>query len=78
MAPGHIWSAQLERFYEARARQLGVAYEVVLADYTNEMALRRIVTDDEVANTILFLASDLASGITGALFDVNAGHIFTP
>jgi len=40
--------------------------------------LRRIVTEDEVANAILFLASDLSSGITGALLDVNAGHLFTP
>jgi enoyl-[acyl-carrier-protein] reductase (NADH) len=42
------------------------------------MALRRIVTEDEVANAILFLASPLASGITGAVLDVSAGHLFAP
>jgi NAD(P)-dependent dehydrogenase (short-subunit alcohol dehydrogenase family) len=30
----------------------------------------------EVANAILFLASDFASGITGATIDVNAGQLF--
>jgi NAD(P)-dependent dehydrogenase (short-subunit alcohol dehydrogenase family) len=78
VAPGHIWSEQLERFYRMQAERRGLPYETVLAEYTNEMALRRIVTNDEVASAVLFLASDLASGITGAVLDVNAGHLFTP
>ncbi|MEO6371160.1 MAG: SDR family oxidoreductase [Acidimicrobiales bacterium] len=78
VAPGHIWSDRLEQFYRALADRRGVTYETVLAEHTHEMALRRIVTNDEVANAILFLASDLASGITGAVIDVNAGHQFAP
>jgi len=78
VAPGHIWSDVLERFYRSLAEQRGVAYEEILEEFTREMALRRIVTEDEVANAVLFLASDLASGITGAVLDVNAGHLFTP
>jgi NAD(P)-dependent dehydrogenase (short-subunit alcohol dehydrogenase family) len=78
VAPGHIWSEQLERYYRQQADERGVTYETVLAGYTNEMALRRIVTNDEVANAVLFLASELASGITGAVLDVNAGQLFTP
>jgi NAD(P)-dependent dehydrogenase (short-subunit alcohol dehydrogenase family) len=78
VAPGHIWSERLERYYRLSAQQRGVDYEVVLAENTGEMALRRPVTEDEVANAVLFLASDLASGITGAVLDVNAGHLFTP
>jgi NAD(P)-dependent dehydrogenase (short-subunit alcohol dehydrogenase family) len=78
VAPGHIWSDQLERFYRAKAHERGVEYEKVLADHTNEIALRRIVTEDEIANAVLFLASDLASGITGAVLDVNGGQLFTP
>jgi NAD(P)-dependent dehydrogenase (short-subunit alcohol dehydrogenase family) len=78
VAPGHIWSDRLEQFYRALAERRGVTYEEILAEHTHEMALRRIVTNDEVANAILFLASDLASGITGAVIDVNAGHQFAP
>ncbi|NML08420.1 SDR family oxidoreductase [Sphingomonas sp. G-3-2-10] len=78
VAPGHIWSAGLERFYRAQAEKHGTTFEDVLAEHNREMALRRIVTEDEVANAVLFLASDLASGITGAVIDVNAGHQFTP
>lgn len=36
-------------------------------------ALRRLVTPQEVANAVLFLASPLASGITGAALPVDAG-----
>jgi len=50
----------------------------VLVERTAEMALRRIVTEDEIANAVQFLASDLASGITGAILDVNGGQLFTP
>jgi len=53
VAPGHIWSEQLEGFYRARAAELGVDYETVLARYAGEMALRRIVTPDEIANAAL-------------------------
>jgi enoyl-[acyl-carrier-protein] reductase (NADH) len=53
-----------------------VSYEEQLASQTGHMALRRIATADEVANAVLFLASDYASGITGATIDVNAGELF--
>ena len=78
VAPGHIWSAVLESFYRAQADARGVDYGTVLTEYTREMALRRAVTEDEVADAVLFLASDQASGITGAVLDVNAGHLFAP
>jgi len=78
VAPGHIWSDALEAFYRTQAEERGLTYEDVLAEFTGEMALRRIVTEDEVANAVLFLASEQASGITGAIIDVNAGHLFAP
>lgn len=78
VAPGHIWSDSLERFYRERALSEGREYEDVLDEYVGEMALRRIATAEEVANAVVFLASDLASAITGAVLDVNAGHLFSP
>lgn len=40
------------------------------------MPLRRIATADEVANAAVFLASPMASAITGQSLDVNAGNWF--
>jgi len=76
VAPGAILGDGVRRWIEGNAQANGVSYEEQLASQTHEMALRRIATEDEVANAILFLASDFASGITGATIDVNAGQLF--
>lgn len=74
VVPGHIWGSPLERFFEERAERLGTTPEQVYRDVASAMALRRIATGREVAQAVLFLASPLASGITGQSLDVNAGN----
>jgi NAD(P)-dependent dehydrogenase (short-subunit alcohol dehydrogenase family) len=76
VAPGAIWGDGVRRWIEGNAVANGVSYEEQLAEHVHDMALRRIATEDEVANAVLFLASDFASGITGATLDVNAGQLF--
>ncbi|MGW9426307.1 SDR family oxidoreductase [Streptomyces koyangensis] len=36
--------------------------------------MRRLPEPDDIANAVLFLASDLARAITGQCLDVNCGH----
>jgi NAD(P)-dependent dehydrogenase (short-subunit alcohol dehydrogenase family) len=76
VAPGAIWGEGVRGWIEAGAAAKGVPYEHQLAEHVAGMALRRIATEDEVASAVLFLASELASGITGATLDVNAGQLF--
>jgi NAD(P)-dependent dehydrogenase (short-subunit alcohol dehydrogenase family) len=76
VAPGAILGEGVRSWIEGNAEKNGVTYEEQLAAQTGHMALRRIATEDEVANAVLFLASDFASGITGATIDVNAGQLF--
>ncbi|BET68156.1 3-oxoacyl-[acyl-carrier-protein] reductase [Opitutales bacterium ASA1] len=45
------------------------------AGYEAGVPMRRRGTDQEVANTVAFLASDLASFITGAFVPVCGGHV---
>ena len=77
VAPGAIRPGYLDS-KSARVSKVSVRYEELLADYAAEAALRRVPSEQEVANAVLFLASDLASGITGAVIDVNGGTYFTP
>ncbi|MBI4337795.1 MAG: enoyl-ACP reductase [Chloroflexi bacterium] len=42
--------------------------------YTERAPLRRNITHEEVAKAALFLCSDLASGVTGAVLPVDAGY----
>lgn len=46
-----------------------------LGDMCDKTALGRLASADEVAKAVVFLASDLASGITGEMLPVNAGQI---
>jgi len=76
VAPGLIASPVLEEWIRITATAEGITYEAMLERHVQSMALRRIATEDEVANAVLFFASDLSSGITGATLDVNAGQLF--
>jgi NAD(P)-dependent dehydrogenase (short-subunit alcohol dehydrogenase family) len=76
VAPGLIWSEVLRDWIATTAREEGITYEEKLAQHVQSMALRRVATEDEVASAVLFFASDLSSGITGATLDVNAGQLF--
>ena len=76
VAPGLIWSSVLEDWIATTARDEGISYESMLERHVQSMALRRIATEDEVASAVLFFASDMSSGITGATLDVNAGQLF--
>ena len=55
------------------ARQKVPIYQATAANSD----LKRLPTEDEVTSAILFLASDLSSGITGQTLDVNCGEYHT-
>ena len=76
VAPGLIWSEVLREWIATTAREEGITYEEKLAHHVQAMALRRVATEDEVASAVLFFASEMSSGITGATLDVNAGQLF--
>jgi enoyl-[acyl-carrier-protein] reductase (NADH) len=50
-----------------------LAVEEALAEAAAKTALGRIVTAEEVADAVVFLASELSSGITGQVVPVDAG-----
>lgn len=49
----------------------GRSEEEIFGPIATPMALGRIVTDDEVARVVLFLASDCSMAMTGAILDAN-------
>ncbi len=72
LAPGPIATQALLDRIRRRAGS-GPAEAEALASLAAETALGRLATEREVAKAALFLASDLASGITGELLPVDAG-----
>jgi NAD(P)-dependent dehydrogenase (short-subunit alcohol dehydrogenase family) len=74
LAPGPVATEALVARVVARSRETGAAApEEALARLAAGNAMARLVTADEVAKAALFLASDLAGGITGAMLPVDAG-----
>lgn len=72
VAPGPIATEALIDRIRKRA-VAGPSETEALAALANETALGRLATADEVAKAVLFLASDLASGISGEMLPVDAG-----
>ena len=76
VVPGYIQSADLDAFFEVLGREQGVGTDAARARATSATALGRFPSADEVADAALFLASPMATAITGQSLDVNAGHWF--
>jgi len=74
VAPGYIWGGTLQSYFTHQAGKFGTTVEEIYNAAAAGSDLKRLPTEDEVASAILFLASDLASGITGATLDVNSGE----
>jgi NAD(P)-dependent dehydrogenase (short-subunit alcohol dehydrogenase family) len=74
VAPGWIWGESLKWWFGHLAQERGVDRQVVYDETAATTDLRRLPEPDEIADTVAFLASDLARAITGQCVDVNSGE----
>lgn len=74
VAPGYIWGDTLKSYFEHQANKYGTSVDQIYNATAANSDLKRLPTEDEVASAIIFLASDLSSGITGQTLDVNCGE----
>lgn len=72
--PGYIWGGTLQSYFEHQAGKYGTSVDDIYKAAAVNSDLKRLPTEDEVASAILFMASDLSSGITGQALDVNCGE----
>lgn len=73
VGPGPVATDALLARMAARAATGGLSVEEALRQAGAATALGRTVTVKEVADAVLFLASDLSAGITGQFLAVDAG-----
>lgn len=74
--PGPIWGTNLRRYLDAQAAERGVAPQVIYDEFASKNALRALIPPEEVADSVVFLASDMARPITGQALYANAGESF--
>jgi NAD(P)-dependent dehydrogenase (short-subunit alcohol dehydrogenase family) len=74
VAPGWIWADNLRLWFDYLAAKREVPAQQIYDETAAGTDLRRLPEPDEVADAVLFLASDLARAITGQCLDVNCGE----
>jgi NAD(P)-dependent dehydrogenase (short-subunit alcohol dehydrogenase family) len=76
VVPGWIWGPNTQAHLETRARERGVPLADLVAEITARIPQGRIPTPEDVAEAIVFFASDLTRWVTGQALDVNGGEWF--
>ncbi|GGO60242.1 NAD(P)-dependent dehydrogenase, short-chain alcohol dehydrogenase family [Roseovarius pacificus] len=71
--PGIVEGPRIDRVINARAERLGLSYEEMRERNLEKVALRRMVSPDDIAAMCLFLNTPGGSNITGQALSVCAG-----
>jgi NAD(P)-dependent dehydrogenase (short-subunit alcohol dehydrogenase family) len=79
--PGPTWSAANLKSMQELAKERGISVEEASLDFVREKRpssiIRRFASAEEVANMVLYVASDLSSATTGAALRVDGGVVNT-
>lgn len=76
VVPSHIDGPSLRAYFRMQAEQRGVSEDAIYAETAALGVLPEITTADEVASTVAFFASEMASAVTGQALDINNGQWF--
>jgi len=72
IGPGPVLTDAFRARLQRRAAEGGLPFDEAVRQ-AGDTALGRMVTEEDVARAALFFASDLSSGVTGALLPVDGG-----
>ena len=73
VCPGIVDGSRMQKLCEEKARLRGWSVDEVYDEYVQDMALKRVTTAEDVANAVLFMASDESRQITGQHIAVDGG-----
>lgn len=78
VCPGWTETDRLRQVVDARAKAAGKESDVVAVDIARSIPAGRFGTPEEIADVIVFLASERASYLTGAAIQVDGGIVQAP
>jgi NAD(P)-dependent dehydrogenase (short-subunit alcohol dehydrogenase family) len=73
VCPGIVHTPRMDKLCEEKAKKRGWTFDQVYQEYVDDMALRRVTTPQDVANAVLFLASEESRQFTGKELAVDGG-----
>jgi NAD(P)-dependent dehydrogenase (short-subunit alcohol dehydrogenase family) len=73
VAPGYKWGPVLESYLRTITASTGRPFDELVDDIRAESAMGEIATDDDIADTVVYLCSDLARKVTAQVIHVDAG-----
>jgi NAD(P)-dependent dehydrogenase (short-subunit alcohol dehydrogenase family) len=74
--PGYIWGDSVEAHFDHLAKKKGITAEEQYREVASETALGYLPHSSEIAEAVVFFASDMSKPITGQALGVNAGQWF--
>ena len=75
VVPSWMWGPPVQAYVKLRAQAEDSDEETVRSEIESRIPLGHIVPDEDVAEAVLFLASDRSRGITGQALPVNGGEL---
>lgn len=71
--PGIVHTPRMDKLCEEKARVRGWTFEQVYQEYVDEMCLGRVTEPQDVADAVLYCASDESKNMTGQKISVDGG-----
>lgn len=75
VCPGWTLTSRVKELAKSTAGNTGKNYKDVIAEWADSIPLKRLAQPEEIANLVVFLSSERASYITGAVIQVDGGFI---
>jgi 3-oxoacyl-[acyl-carrier protein] reductase len=73
VCPGIVHTPRMDKLCEEKARVRGWTFDQVYQEYVEDMALKRVTEPQDIANAVLFLASEDSRNMTGQEITVDGG-----
>ncbi|HEY7438277.1 MAG TPA: SDR family oxidoreductase [Acidimicrobiia bacterium] len=74
VVPGWIWGPNVRIYVEWQTQSRGITSDEVIAEITEAIPLGEIPPQEDIAEAVVFFASDRSRMITGQSLDVNGGE----